>query len=197
LESILDKMISELKQYHKSFPNRPGMNQRELGSKLEKLFRPESLEAAFNVGTEQNKIVIEKQTVQLPDFSPQFSSKETRLMEQINQHYLKAKFTPPTFKEALATFGISEKELKELLILLRNQGELVFVDEILVFHKSALDEIQEKIKDFFEKKQEMTVGEFKDMTGTTRKHAIPLLAYFDSKGITERVGDVRRAGHLL
>ena len=115
-------------------------------------------------------------------------------MEQISQHYLKAKFTPPTMKEALATFRLSDRELRELMIQLRNEGQLVFVDETLVFHKSALDEIQKKIKDFFEKKSEMTVGEFKELTGTTRKHAIPLLSYFDSKGITERDGDVRKAG---
>lgn len=194
LKFILDIIVTELAQFHKSFPNRPGMNERELASKLEKLFPPEALQIAFNFGVDQNKIIIEKQAIRLADFSPQFSSKEVRLLEEINQYYLKAKFTPPTWKEAQEVFGVSEKELKALLALLRNQGELVFVDETLVFHKSALDEIQEKIKVFFERKSEMSVGEFKEITGTTRKHAIPLLSYFDGLGITERAGDVRRVG---
>ncbi|NIW79796.1 MAG: hypothetical protein GWN16_10190, partial [Calditrichae bacterium] len=55
LEYILDKMVSQLKQYHKSFPNRPGMNERELSSKLEKLFPPESLQIAIDLGLAQNQ----------------------------------------------------------------------------------------------------------------------------------------------
>lgn len=194
VEPVLEKLISELKKYHQSFPNRSGISERELISKFEKLFSPELLRLSIRRGLEQNKIRMEKQEISLADFQPQFSSKEAKLLEQINQHYLQSKSTPPTWKEVLEIFGVSEKELKELQILLRNQGELVFVDETLAFHKSALDEIQKKIKLFFEKKSEMSVGEFKEMTGTTRKHAIPLLAYFDGKGITERDGDVRRAG---
>lgn len=194
LTVVLERLASDLKKYHQSFPNRPGINEQELISKFEKLFSSELLRLSIRQGLETNKFKIEKQEISLADFSPQFSSKEAKLLEQMSQHYLQAKFTPPTWKEALEIFGVSEKELRELLILLRSQGELVFVDETLAFHKSALDEIQEMIKDFFEKKSEMSVGEFKEMTGTTRKHAIPLLSYFDSQGITERAGDVRRVG---
>jgi len=197
LEYILKKLVYELQQYHKLFPNRPGMNEKELSSRLEKLFSPESLQLAIKFGLARNEMKLEKQEIRLADFNPQFSSKEAKLLEQMSQHYLKAKFTPPTWKEALAIFAVSEKELKELMILLRNQGELVFVDETLAFHKEAINEIQEKIKEFFKQKSEMSVGEFKEITGTTRKHAIPLLAYFDNLEITERVGDVRKAGHQL
>lgn len=197
MDLILDRIVFELKKYHKSFPNRAGMNERELSSKLERLFPVQSIQAAIRFGLDQKRITTEKQALRLADFTPQFSPKESKLLEEIKQRYLKAKFAPPTWKEALEIFGVSEKELKELMALLRSEGELVFVDETLAFHRSALEEIQRMIKTFFQKKAEMSVTEFKEITGTTRKHAIPLLAYFDSLGITERAGDVRRAGHKL
>ena len=50
----------------------------------------------------------------------------------------------------------------------------------------------ERLKGFFAKKKEMTVGEFRDILGTSRKFALPFLEYLDSNRITIRVGDVRK-----
>jgi selenocysteine-specific elongation factor len=35
------------------------------------------------------------------------------------------------------------------------------------------------------------ISRFKDMTGVTRKYAIPLLEYFDREHVTRRVGNER------
>jgi selenocysteine-specific elongation factor len=48
------------------------------------------------------------------------------------------------------------------------------------------------LKDFYSKKNEMTVAEFRDILGTTRKFALPFLEYLDSSKITLRIGDVRK-----
>jgi selenocysteine-specific elongation factor len=39
---------------------------------------------------------------------------------------------------------------------------------------------------------QITPGEWKDLTGATRKHSIPLAEYFDGEKVTLRVGDIRR-----
>ena len=41
------------------------------------------------------------------------------------------------------------------------------------------------------KNPKMGVGEFKDLTGVSRKFAIPLLEYLDRQRVTRRVGDER------
>ncbi|NOQ98327.1 MAG: hypothetical protein GQ561_09195 [Calditrichae bacterium] len=43
----------------------------------------------------------------------------------------------------------------------------------------------------------MRVADLKELTGTSRKHAIPLLTYLDSQGYTHREGDIRLAGPKL
>ena len=42
-----------------------------------------------------------------------------------------------------------------------------------------------------------TVGEFREAAGITRKHAVPLLAELDARGVTRRRGDLRIAGNRL
>ena len=43
----------------------------------------------------------------------------------------------------------------------------------------------------------MKVADFKNITNTSRKTAIPLLEYCDKRGLTERDGDVRLKGESL
>jgi selenocysteine-specific elongation factor len=40
--------------------------------------------------------------------------------------------------------------------------------------------------------QGLTVSRFRELLGTTRKYALPILGSFDERGITRRDGDVRR-----
>ncbi len=43
----------------------------------------------------------------------------------------------------------------------------------------------------------MTMSDFRQLVGTTRKYALPLLNYYDSQGYTTRRGDVRVPGARL
>jgi selenocysteine-specific elongation factor len=40
----------------------------------------------------------------------------------------------------------------------------------------------------------LTVSRFRELLGTTRKYALPILGSFDARGLTRRDGDVRRPG---
>jgi selenocysteine-specific elongation factor len=43
----------------------------------------------------------------------------------------------------------------------------------------------------------LTVAQVRDALGTTRKHALPVLAYLDAAGVTRRRGDLRVGGPRL
>jgi selenocysteine-specific elongation factor len=58
--------------------------------------------------------------------------------------------------------------------------------------KEQHDKMLNLLKDFYAKKKEMTVAEFRDILSTSRKYALPLLEYLDSNRITLRVGDIRK-----
>jgi selenocysteine-specific elongation factor len=47
------------------------------------------------------------------------------------------------------------------------------------------------VKNLKSRNPKLGVGEFKELTGVTRKYAIPLLEYLDRQRITRRVGEER------
>jgi len=50
---------------------------------------------------------------------------------------------------------------------------------------------EQKVRALFAQKPELTASEIRQELGTTRKYIIPLLNYLDSRGVTQRKGEVR------
>ena len=50
---------------------------------------------------------------------------------------------------------------------------------------------EQKVRALFAQKPELTASEIRQELGTTRKYIIPLLNYFDSRGVTQRKGEIR------
>jgi selenocysteine-specific elongation factor len=92
--------------------------------------------------------------------------------------------------EAVKGIAADPKAVEKVVDGLARAGEVVRVKELL-FDAAALRGIQEKLVAFLSKRGEVTVPEFKEMTGLSRKYIIPLLEYFDGTKVTLRVGDKR------
>jgi selenocysteine-specific elongation factor len=58
----------------------------------------------------------------------------------------------------------------------------------------ALDRLASVVRGWFTGHEDLDPASFKDLTGLTRRTAIPLLEWLDAAGVTRRVGDVRRRG---
>jgi selenocysteine-specific elongation factor len=62
----------------------------------------------------------------------------------------------------------------------------------LIFHAAALAKLTALLAGYKKTKGErIGVPAFKELTGITRKYAIPLLEYLDRQRLTRRVGDER------
>ena len=68
---------------------------------------------------------------------------------------------------------------------------LMKVSDDLVFHRDALSELRKRMAAEKAKSPKLDVARFKDLTGVSRKYAIPLLEYLDREHVTRRVGDER------
>jgi selenocysteine-specific elongation factor len=79
--------------------------------------------------------------------------------------------------------------MNKMLTLLTERKKIVLGKNGFILHSRWLDEVIQKIRN--SGKRELTVTEFKEMTGLTRKYAIPLLELLDQMGITRRRGSSR------
>lgn len=92
--------------------------------------------------------------------------------------------------ESVRGISADPRAVEKVIDGLVRAGDAVRVKELL-FDAAALRRIQEKLVAFLGKRGEITVPEFKEMTGLSRKYIIPLLEHFDAAKVTLRVGDKR------
>ncbi len=197
LHEVLSRLEKILANYHDKFPGRAGLKETEIISQLTQFYPPEAIRKALQSGVAARRLVRNEAWYRLSEFTPQLSAKDSEKYLALEKCYREARFAPPTVKEAMAQFALSQKEFKELIKLLRDEGKLIFVDANLLFHCDVFPEIEAKLREFFKKELEITVPQFKDLIGTTRKHAIPLLEFLDNRGITHRHENVRKPGSRL
>jgi len=116
---------------------------------------------------------------------------QQRVVDRIEQEFLRAAASPPSPEEALGHAGVSGGDEHELFQFLVEGRKLVRVKESLYFHAAALDAIQNKVVALLRERKEIGPGDIKDLLGISRKYAIPLLEHLDARRVTVRTGEKR------
>jgi selenocysteine-specific elongation factor len=83
---------------------------------------------------------------------------------------------------------MDSRKFSNLLDNLRNRGEIAILQGGFVLHKNVRDQFISILKDIG---QDITIGNVRDVSGSSRKFILPLLEYLDSIKVTRRVGDKR------
>jgi selenocysteine-specific elongation factor len=96
-------------------------------------------------------------------------------------------------RDELAQQWASREPFADAVSVLRGRDDVVELVDGWIHH-DALDRAITSLQALFSDRAEIAVGDFKDGLGISRKHAIPLLEYFDSRGWTVRKGNARMAG---
>jgi selenocysteine-specific elongation factor len=60
-----------------------------------------------------------------------------------------------------------------------------------LYRGSQIDEIRARVEALFRERERMTAADFRDVLGTSRKYAVPLLEWLDARAVTIRNGDYR------
>jgi selenocysteine-specific elongation factor len=182
------KVIELLADYHASHPLRPGMSKEELRATFkgieQKLF--ESLLGQVS------DVIMERENVRLKTFTISLSEDKRVLKDKIMKLLEQSGFQPPSKEELARSVTVKPQELNELLRIMASEKSLVRITDAIYMPATKHSLMMERLKDFFSKKPEMTVGEFRDILNTSRKYALPFLEYLDSNRITLRVGEVRK-----
>ncbi|MBI4165767.1 MAG: selenocysteine-specific translation elongation factor, partial [Acidobacteria bacterium] len=187
-----------LEQFHTANPLIAGISREELATRLAtKRDRELLLPSAMLIGEilqnllEQNKIVVEGDIVRLAGRGNEMTPEEAGAKKQIAEAFERAGLAVPSAKEVLGGLRLDRTRAEKILKILLREGTLVKLSEELIFHAGALARLREMVVRHKTQNNRIDVGVFKELTGLTRKYAIPLLEYLDRERVTRRVGDER------
>jgi len=192
LELLGKRALDHLGRYHEANPLKGGMSKEELKSKVPPVVSDRLFHMMLGELTRKDAIVVEGDQVRRKDHTVTLGIDQADIREKILSAYEKGGFTPPYFKEVSASVGMAPSQAKDVLSLLVKEKRLVKVKEELYFSASAMTEIEKRLVAFLKQNGEISMPQFKELTGTSRKYSVPLMEYFDASQLTLRIGDVRR-----
>lgn len=191
LEDIKKKAQAVLSYFHDKYPLKAGMSKEELKSKVMENARQKISDEIFDYLQKGKMLKLEGQYVSLWDFNVVYTKEQENIKNFIIDEYLKNKFNPPKYAEIIPKLKNPEKVATQVYNALIDSGELVKVEQDIVFSKVSYDEAVNMLKNYLTENKYIQLGEFRDLLGTSRKYAMALLDYFDQLKITKRIEDKR------
>lgn len=137
------------------------------------------------------KLAVTGALAHLPGRGVVMKDEEAESRHAIEQAFSSAGLQVPALKDVLAQLKIDKARAQKIVTLLLREKVLIKVADELVFHRSALEDLRVKLQAQKAKSPKINVSAFKDLTGVSRKYAIPLLEYLDRERVTRRIGDER------
>ncbi len=185
-------MLEILQKYHQNEPLKQYMPKASLLSHFE---QPKLAHYVLETLIKQKRIAVFEDGVCLAEHNIALKSHEHTLKTNLYDDFMQNPQNPPLLRELIEKYSVPQKELLDVLALLIQEHKLIKIKEGMYFLSTELAEIKNNILQFFKNNQDMSPGDFKELSkGLTRKYAIPVLEYFDKERMTIRVGDVRRLG---
>lgn len=123
--------------------------------------------------------------------APALTDAQKSVAERILKLYLETRFLTPRRDEVPEKTGMPEKAVTRIMNYLIQTERLIDAGEGVIFHADILEESRQILLKYFKSNSSLDSGSFKGLIDSTRKYAIPLLEYWDRKGLTRRTGNSR------
>lgn len=183
--SLSQSMKNVLAEYHKEYKIRAGMSLEEFRSRFKQV-QPRDVDAVLKRLNEDEEIKIEGQYIALADFEVKYTPEQKEIRSRLENEIKAAGMQPPFIDQ------IIEKGTLEAEIFYQMTGkELYQLNQSLVFHRDIFEEAKQKIIDYIEENETISLGEARDLLDTSRKYIMPFLEHLDDTGVTARQDDVR------
>jgi selenocysteine-specific elongation factor len=180
-----------VEEFHRMNPLAPGIPKGELrgriGERDADLFR-----IALDEAVRSRAITVAGDLVQRAGREIPLNPEEARAKEIIEGEFERAGLAVPSFAAVLEKLPVEARRAQKILQILFRERVLIKVAEDLAFHRTAIARLRELVAQYKQRNgAHLPVPRFKELTGVTRKYAIPLLEYLDREHVTRRVGDER------
>jgi len=180
-----------MEDFHRANPLLPGIQKQDLRGRVGDP-DPDLFRVALDDKVKTRGIAVAGDLVHRAGREIALAPEEARAKEIIEREFEKAGLTVPSFSAVLQKLPIEAARAQKILQILLREKVLIKVAEDLAFHRTALEGLRATVRNYKQQKGErLAVPEFKELTGVTRKYAIPLLEYLDREHVTRRVGDER------
>lgn len=184
---LQEQIKAELKKYHHKYPYRHGIKKAEIQTKYMKKIKPVVAAKIFEHWETEESIISSGEYLHLPEFEilkdERYEGCRKLLLNSFEKaEYQFVKLSETDVEKEYADMG------EDILLLLREENQVVRLSEDAYTVKPLLETAAEKIREVVHQQPVITISEVRDLFSTSRKNAKLILEYTDSQRITRNTG---------
>lgn len=196
------KALDVLEGFHRENPVNPGMPKEAFRSRLKNAISGDDMkkiEAFIDFLLKKGVIKESGGMIAAANFSVQYTQEQQGLADCLEEIYRKAWFEPPEM-DAISTL-ISDKNgkqfkqdgklIRQMADSLCANGRLKRLNYQYYMHRDAFTQAMELLLAVLREQGKITLADYRDMLGTSRKYAMLILEYADENKMTKMDGDHR------
>ena len=192
--AALEIIEREVRGYADKYPARFGIAKGELKSGLKVAMEAALFDIAFHALEEEGRLEVRSQRVRPADSPWEPPAATLAALEKLEADLEATGMSVPDALVWQGKLGSAAAEVATLGLFLER---LVRVSQELIYTAKQMESLRAKLAAHFARKPMLSMAEFKEMAGVSRKWSVPLLEHCDRVGWTVRVGDERKAGGRL
>lgn len=191
VQKMRSTIENALLAFHNENPTLTGMSKEALRQKAAARLSPDCFDALLADAQAAKHAVVNGGEVCHPQAGAGAQALEKQAAEALLAALREADGSPATLDEIFSSYKIEPSLGRRAMASLEKAGEAVRITKELAFSTGTLVQFEQAVRTRLADGASASAAELRDAMGTTRKYAIPLLEYFDDKGITRRSGDER------
>ena len=184
---LQEQIKAELKKYHHKYPYRHGIKKAEIQTKYMKKIKPVVAAKIFEHWETEESIISSGEYLHLPEFEILKDARYEGCRKLLLNSFEKAEYQFVKLSETDVEKEYADMA-EDILLLLREENQLVRLSEDAYTVKPLLETAAEKIREVVHQQPVITISEVRDLFSTSRKNAKLILEYTDSQRITRNTG---------
>ena len=190
-DEILDAITRYFEDFHEHNPYRQGMIKDEILNSLN--MEEQFLDIMLNYLLDNKLLKYSNNNWSKIDFYISLTDDEKKMSLEIANLINKAGLNALSVNEISNSFiNHSNNQIKKILDIEIGSGSILIINGNLLFHRKNIEKLIELVEKYFINNDSLDVGDFKKITKTSRKYAVPLLEYLDKINVTCRIGNERK-----
>lgn len=186
-QNMRHRLTEVLRGYHEKYPYRYGTKKAEIHMTYMKKVKLNVFDLYVEMLSEEGALKRHQEFLQLPEFEVRKDSVYEKVLKTVQKQFEKVQFDFQRFSEI--SFGnIKREEVEDIMLLLIDEDIVVKITEDIYTLKSIIEKAKEVIQNRLKENPLITIAEVRDLLGTSRKSAKPILEYMDSIKVTKKNG---------
>jgi selenocysteine-specific elongation factor len=191
LDRLVSGTLAQLIRFHEEHPKSTGIAAGALRDRVDRRVAPKVFDAVLDHAATRGLVRVTGGEVRHPQAAAAALQQEDEALATLLPLLDAQGLATGTVAELAQAAGVDVGVARKALTKLVAAGRVVRLGPDLHFSADAVEAARARIVEFLEANETMLASDARDILGTSRKYVVPLLEYFDAKGITKREGDSR------